>query len=970
MFIRNGVPYSKSHTRDVLNAQLRDFFGGKNITVSLYRQLQSAIAARLGIGNILASHRLNLLPNPFHIQAGHTTATAQQHYGAQALNSIPIESVEWMYVASLEWQIEPLGLHQHLKKKTTETVSSVNWTLPMTSTLPSRAMEQPITSIQPVIPTNYDKFPESVEMRALLALKATYGKNARFKSIDQSRILCSMLNCDRDIVAILPTAGGKSSLIFCPTAVEPGCITVVIPSYKATLQDLERRCGDLSIPCSVWSSNQPIPMIGTGILFVSIEDASSKDFLASLLQIKHKVRRIIIDEAHEILYAADYRPCMLRIPEIRRSASSIPIVFMTATLPPQDVDKLEAMFRLKNLQIFRSSTVRPNIKYSFLKENNLEKQLKQTVGIARKVKYLGDEKGIAYCQSVSQCQLLIREFDKQGIPCVLYHGKMDNREEAVQEWIETEGCWIIATTAFGCGIDFPGIRDVIIFGSCYSFVELCQMSGRAGRDGNGANVYIVTSDQHFEYQPNLGSSERIAQYCLIRNWILDSKPSCIRQEMQRHVDLQSFSCFNYPDAKLCSYCEIIQTQILQTPNFNFETPEIPLIPPTTVPVSDTSSTEQNNSTTPLQSPTKNIDDTPSPKRGNLDYRRLIGMTAKKKIFPAEERPQRQISRDKDWEILIPNITSPQKQRDSMASPKNPAVQSPQKQTTLPSPTKNPCVSPQKQTTFSSPTKNPSVPSPKNQTGPPSTPSPTKKLGQSPTKPAALPSAPGIEKRKGGAELNAPKKQKENPQVSHPLIPHVTTSSAVTNNFRNYLVGSKSNFQRSAEDLEIEKMRQDQNLANFKLIMEKFRYHCLVCLVVKKWKCSHEIAKCPITKALCNRRRYCVKCVSLYHVVANCPQKRRNIEIEDTCYKCYLKNEIGTECFTHSKSGIQSICRSGFQDRMFAAFCVLWRYYPGMLPGSLPPSELCGALQEWAVTPNGSMNNMMVLFSFMLGLQVL
>ena len=229
------------------------------------------------------------------------------------------------------------------------------------------------------------------------------------------------------------------------------------------------------------------------ILYVSPERLKQRVFIENFRQMK--VSMIAVDEAHCISqWGYDFRPPYLDIALIRPFHDNIPILALTATATPEVVKDIQdkLLFKAKK-QVFQSSFYRPNLAYMVFLEKNKEGRMMR---IAR---HAGGS-GIVYVRNRRRTRQVADIFVRNGIPASYYHAGLETKERDIAQmrWMKGETTVIVATNAFGMGIDKPDVRFVIHLDIPSSIEAYFQEAGRAGRDGKKSYAVMLYDDTDIE----------------------------------------------------------------------------------------------------------------------------------------------------------------------------------------------------------------------------------------------------------------------------------------------------------------------------------------------------------------------------------------------------------------------------------------------------------------------------------------
>jgi ATP-dependent DNA helicase RecQ len=323
-----------------------------------------------------------------------------------------------------------------------------------------------------------------------------YWKHDRFRAV-QEDIIASIIN-KHDTLALLPTGGGKSVCFQVPAMLLDGVCIVITPLIALMKDQVEqlKKKGIFAVALHSGMTRSEIDLNldnaiygPTKFLYVSPERLQTEIFQERAKRMK--VGLIAVDEAHCISqWGYDFRPPYLQITTLREIKPDVPVIALTASATAQvqqDImDKLN--FRAGH-HVFRKSFARDNLSFVVRKTENKEKKL---FDILQKVKGCG----IVYVRSRKATEQVAKLLTKRGIKASYYHAGLsfEQRTKRQDEWIKNESRVMVATNAFGMGIDKPDVRIVIHLDIPENLEAYYQEAGRAGRDGLRSYAVILHHD--------------------------------------------------------------------------------------------------------------------------------------------------------------------------------------------------------------------------------------------------------------------------------------------------------------------------------------------------------------------------------------------------------------------------------------------------------------------------------------------
>ena len=300
----------------------------------------------------------------------------------------------------------------------------------------------------------------------------------------QENIIQSVLD-GKDTLALMPTGGGKSLCFQVPALLNPGICIVVSPLIalmKDQVENLKEK-GIKAIAIFSGMGKREVDIALDNCIYGDIKFLylSPERLLSELVKerIRYmKVNLIAIDEAHCISqWGYDFRPPYLHLTQLREIHPGIPVLALTATATERVTADIQDKLNFKNGKVFRKSFERLNLSYLVYNEDN---KLQKLVSIVKNVK----GSGIVYVRNRRETQEIARLLNLEGIMCDFYHAGLDTplRMKKQTAWKNSEIRIIIATNAFGMGIDKADVRFVIHLDLPESLEAYYQEAGRGGRD--------------------------------------------------------------------------------------------------------------------------------------------------------------------------------------------------------------------------------------------------------------------------------------------------------------------------------------------------------------------------------------------------------------------------------------------------------------------------------------------------------
>jgi ATP-dependent DNA helicase RecQ len=310
----------------------------------------------------------------------------------------------------------------------------------------------------------------------------------------QEPVIANVL-AGNDTLAIMPTGGGKSMCYQLPAVILPG-LTIVVSPLIALMHDQVESLKKVGIEAAYINSSQSIEMQreileslnSIKLLYVSPEKliANDQQFLKYLSQFP--ISLIAVDEAHCVSsWGHDFRPEYSQLGVLKEVFNNIPIIALTATADQLTRKDILIKLKLNSPQTFISSFDRPNIHYKVESKGDAAEQLINFVNSWK------GQAGIVYCLSRKSTEEVANKLKKAGITADYYHASLDRmkKDQVYSDFMTDRIQVIVATIAFGMGIDKPNVRFVAHWNLPKNIESYYQETGRAGRDGLPSEAMLI-----------------------------------------------------------------------------------------------------------------------------------------------------------------------------------------------------------------------------------------------------------------------------------------------------------------------------------------------------------------------------------------------------------------------------------------------------------------------------------------------
>ena len=379
---------------------------------------------------------------------------------------------------------------------------------------------------------------------------------------EQALIIDSILE-GHDTIGLLPTGYGKSICFSIPSLILDG-LTIVITPLISLMADQVNNLKKRFIKAEYINSLQTeiekniiyerIKRGKVKILFVAGERLLVNKFIEAIKDLE--ISLIVFDEAHTLLWSEDFRLSLAKVPLfINKLKKRPPILALTATATNITLAKINQLLNLNNPNLIIGNPDRLNIFYRIIKTSNKETKLLSYLSCHK-------EKGLIYTLTIKTCEYLYYELKELGYNVGLYHGALEPEEKKIVQEKYTKGeiNLMVATNAFGMGIDIPDIRFVVEYDLPQSIEDFVQQIGRGSRDGLMAEGILLfdirdisTNEYFIDHIKNDNiTSKELAKIKLDRYKKLDKMIELALSNKCIHQMISIY--FNHPHNGKCMMC--------------------------------------------------------------------------------------------------------------------------------------------------------------------------------------------------------------------------------------------------------------------------------------------------------------------------------------------------------------------------------------------------------------------------------
>ena len=398
----------------------------------------------------------------------------------------------------------------------------------------------------------------TIELEPKQALKKFFGFDG-FKG-EQEAVIHSLLE-GNDTFVIMPTGGGKSLCYQLPALMNDGTAIVVSPLIALMKNQVDAIRGISEVESIAHFLNSSLNKgeiakvksdlrAGkTKLLYVAPESLTKQENIDFLREVG--ISFVAIDEAHCISeWGHDFRPEYRRLKPIIAEIADVPIIALTATATPKVQQDIQKNLGMVNAKVFKSSFNRPNLYYEVRPKKDAMKQIIQYI------RQHEGKSGIVYCLSRKKVEELAQMLQVNGIKALAYHAGMDasHRSKVQDQFLMQDVDVIVATIAFGMGIDKPDVRFVIHYDMPKSLESYYQETGRAGRDGGEGNCIAFYSYKDIEKLAKFLQGKPVAEQevglQLIQEVVAYAETSMSRRKLILHYFGEEFDEVNGPGADM------------------------------------------------------------------------------------------------------------------------------------------------------------------------------------------------------------------------------------------------------------------------------------------------------------------------------------------------------------------------------------------------------------------------------------
>ncbi|HMG22156.1 MAG TPA: RecQ family ATP-dependent DNA helicase, partial [Kofleriaceae bacterium] len=365
--------------------------------------------------------------------------------------------------------------------------------------LPARPAAAQAYSLDGPVPSEADGLPKKVGALLGIGQRALGIKTFR----PGQATAFEHLLAGEDLLAVMPTGSGKSLLYQLTSLVVPGVTVVVSPLIALIKDQLDKMVAKGVSACKIDSTltvkqrrevDELVRSPGGKLLLTTPERMADPEFRVFLREACGGVgvSRFVVDEAHCVsTWGHDFRPAYLSLRKALEDVGRPPVLATTATAPPHVRDDILFQLGMEGATTVTTTFDRPNLHYEVIVFGDEDEKMKTLVTLLKKL----PRPGIVYCATVKKVEELYEALTRWGVPVSRYHGRMNKRErdDSQVRFMESSDLVMVATNAFGLGVDKANIRNVLHYHVPGSLEAYAQEAGRGGRDGRPARCVLLFS---------------------------------------------------------------------------------------------------------------------------------------------------------------------------------------------------------------------------------------------------------------------------------------------------------------------------------------------------------------------------------------------------------------------------------------------------------------------------------------------
>ncbi len=393
-------------------------------------------------------------------------------------------------------------------------------------------------------------------MQAQEILRSVYGYDD-FR-LNQRAIIASLLD-GKDVLALMPTGGGKSLCYQIPALVRPG-VGIVVSPLIALMQDQVEALKQLGLRAAFLNSTldyagaqaieQALLAGELDLLYVAPERLLTERMLG--LMDRSHLALFAIDEAHCVSqWGHDFRPEYQKLSVLAGRYPTVPRIALTATADQRTRQEIISQLGLEQADLYVNSFDRPNITYTIHEGQNARQQLWRFIDTCHY-----RDAGIVYCLSRKKVESVAQWLSERGCIALPYHAGLSAqvRQAHQERFLREDGVIIVATIAFGMGIDKPDVRFVAHLNLPKSIEAYYQETGRAGRDGEPANAWMAYGLQDvITLRQMMADSKASEQQKRVEHHKLEAMLGLCEMTTCRRVALLDY--FDEPGTEACGNCD-------------------------------------------------------------------------------------------------------------------------------------------------------------------------------------------------------------------------------------------------------------------------------------------------------------------------------------------------------------------------------------------------------------------------------